>query len=76
MCPRSSTDIAGARGIRRCRTAIELMDGGAQSPKETWLRLLLIDGGFPPTTDADTVIRDGYAVAFIDMGWPAIKVGR
>ncbi len=23
------------------------MDAGAQSPKETWLRLLLIDAGFP-----------------------------
>jgi hypothetical protein len=35
------------RGIRRAQTALGLMDPGAQSPKETWLRLLLIDAGVP-----------------------------
>jgi len=38
----------GARGVRRPTAALSLMDPGAQSPKETWLRLLLIDAGFPP----------------------------
>lgn len=35
----------GARGVRRCQAALALMDGGAQSPKESWLRLVLIDAG-------------------------------
>ena len=65
---------AGARGVRRCRTAIELMDAGAQSPKETWLRLLLIDGGFPPPQTQIPLYENGYAVAFLDLGWPAIKL--
>lgn len=38
---------AGTKGVRLCRVALDLMDGGAQSPKETWLRLLLIDAGYP-----------------------------
>jgi Protein of unknown function (DUF559) len=42
----------GARGIRRLRDAMDLADGGAESPKETELRLLLvgrrrIDMGWP-----------------------------
>lgn len=65
---------AGARGVRRCRTAIELMGAGAQSPKETWLRLLLIDGGFPPPQTQIPLYENGYAVAFLDLGWPAIKL--
>lgn len=35
------------RGLRQLHAALELVEGGAQSPKETWLRLLLISAGFP-----------------------------
>ena len=37
----------GARGVRRARSTLPLLDAGAQSPRESWLRLLLIDAGFP-----------------------------
>ena len=50
------------------------MGAGAQSPKETWLRLLLIDGGFPPPQTQIPLYENGYAVAFLDLGWPAIKL--
>jgi hypothetical protein len=44
------------------------MDGGAQSPKESWLRLILIDAGLPrPTTQIR--VTDGRIVAYLDMGW-------
>jgi hypothetical protein len=63
-----------ARGIRRLRSVLHLVDGGASSPKETWLRLLLVDAGFPtPTTQIPVV--DGYrALAMLDMGWPEFGV--
>jgi uncharacterized protein DUF559 len=58
----------GARRVRQGRTALSLMDGGAQSPKESWLRLLLIDAGLPrPTTQIH--VTDGHLVAYLDMGW-------
>ncbi|MGD1238587.1 hypothetical protein [Mycobacterium seoulense] len=71
----TSADVAaligrnkGARGVRQCRTALSLMDGGAQSPKESWLRLVLIDAGLPrPTTQIR--VTDGRMVAYLDMGW-------
>ena len=60
----------GARGIRRLRAALDLADGGAESPKETELRLLLVrDGLARPTTQIKVGKRR------IDMGWPQWKVG-
>lgn len=43
---------SGRRGIARARRAIDLFDPGAQSPKESWLRVTLIQAGLPrPQTD-------------------------
>ncbi len=65
----------GRRGIKAARAAIELIDGGAQSPKETWLRLLLISAGFPrPQTQIAVRNEWGWAEAYLDMGWEDIKV--
>lgn len=65
----------GARGIRRLRTAVDLMDGGAQSPKETWLRLLLIDAGYPrPATQIPVYDDAGHTVAYLDMGWEDVGI--
>jgi hypothetical protein len=64
----------GWRGMKRARVALDLMDGGAQSPKETWLRLLVIDAGYPrPRTQIR--VSDGSAEAFIDMGWDEPMIG-
>lgn len=55
-------------------TALALLDAGAQSPKETWLRLLLIDAGLPkPRTQIR--VSDGFNEALIDMGYDEPKVG-
>ena len=63
------------RGIQRARTALDLMDGGAQSPQETWLRLILIDAGLPrPQTQIPVFDGPGDPFAYLDMGWEDIKV--
>lgn len=65
----------GRRGIRRARTALALVDPGAESPRETWLRLLLIRAGFPrPQTQIPVYDRYGQLAAVLDMGWEEIKV--
>ncbi|GLE54307.1 endonuclease domain-containing protein [Mycobacterium montefiorense] len=57
-------------GIRRLEAALELMDGGAQSPRESYLRLLLIDAGLPrPQTQLPVLGLDGMPVAYLDLGW-------
>ncbi len=63
-----------ARGVRRLRSALRLVDGGAASPKETWLRLLLIDAGLPTPTTQIPVIEGYSALAMLDMGWPEFGV--
>ncbi|WAJ47304.1 hypothetical protein OK015_13180 [Mycobacterium sp. Aquia_216] len=65
----------GRRGMKGARAALELVDGGAQSPKETWLRLLLIRAGLPrPQTQIAVRNEWGWAEAYLDMGWEDIKV--
>ena len=62
------------RGIKAARVAIDLMDRGARSQRETALRLLLIDAGLPrPRTNIE-VGDDTWSTA-IAMGWDGPMVG-
>ncbi len=63
------------RGLRQLEVALDLLDAGAQSPKETWLRLLLINAGFPtPQTQIPVPGPDGFPRYFLDMGWQDIML--
>jgi hypothetical protein len=65
----------GHRNIKRARVALNLVDAGAESPRESWLRLLLIRAGYPPPrTQLPVYGRYGELVAVVDMGWEAVKV--
>ncbi|MBO0679301.1 hypothetical protein JRC04_17690 [Mycolicibacterium sp. S2-37] len=66
----------GARGIRRLRRTLDLVDPGAESPQETRLRLLLVRAGLPrPVTQIPVTGEGGRVVRRIDMGWPDAMVG-
>jgi hypothetical protein len=57
-------------GVRRLETALELIDPGSQSPRESYLRLLFIDAGLPrPQTQIPVLGADDIPVAYLDMGW-------
>jgi hypothetical protein len=65
----------GRHGIRNARVALDLVDAGAESPRETWLRLVLIRAGFPrPQTQIPVYNEFGVLIAELDMGWEEIKV--
>jgi hypothetical protein len=65
----------GARGLNALRAALPLVDGGAGSPQETWLRLLYIDAGLPtPTTQIPIVQGRGRLVRMADLGWEEFMV--
>ncbi|OBJ71349.1 hypothetical protein [Mycobacterium colombiense] len=65
----------GHRNVRRARRALALVDAGAESPRETWLRLLLIAAGYPrPSTQIPVYGSYGELVAVLDMGWESIKL--
>lgn len=65
--------FARPRGARQSRTlvnALGLYDPGAESPWETWLRLLVIEAGYPrPTTQIPVLSADGRRRYYLDMGW-------
>jgi len=57
-------------GLRRLEAALDLVDPGSQSPRESYLRLLLIDAGLPrPQTQMPVSGVDGMPVAYLDLGW-------
>ena len=65
----------GRRGIRNARKVLDLVDPGAESPQETWLRLIVIRHGFPaPQTQIPVHDECGVLVAVLDMGWDDIKL--
>ena len=51
------------------------VDPGAESPQETWLRLLVIRNGFPrPQTQIPVYDEFGVLVAVLDLGWEDMKI--
>jgi hypothetical protein len=63
------------RGLRQLEEVLQLVDAGAESPKETWLRLLLRRAGLPtPNTQIEVLDDNGYPVARLDMGWRDVMV--
>lgn len=64
----------GARGVRRVKEALDLMDAGAESPQETRTRLVLMDGGFRRPTTQIPVPNDSGSTFYLDMGWEDIMV--
>jgi very-short-patch-repair endonuclease len=66
----------GARGVKRLRQILPLVDGGAESPQESRTRLVLIDAGLPkPQTQIRVFNEYGDFVARLDMGWEQWRVG-
>jgi hypothetical protein len=64
----------GARGLKALRAALPLVDGGAASPRETWLRMLYIDAGLPRLTTQIPILDGRKVVRWADMGWEEFMV--
>lgn len=65
----------GVRGLVKLRAALPLVDGGAESPRETWLRLLFVEAGLPkPATQFVVRTAEGRYVKRLDMVWEEYKV--
>jgi hypothetical protein len=63
------------RGIRRAESLLSLGTGKADSPPESWLRLLIVDAGFPPP-EPQYEVRDleGRIVYLLDLAWPDVRI--
>jgi hypothetical protein len=62
-------------GVPRLREILGLVDGRAESPMETRLRLLLHDAGLPaPQPQFEIRDGEGRLIGRVDLGWPAARL--
>ena len=74
MIPRCFRFVVG-RGVDHLTgQVLPLVDPGAASPKETWLRLLLVEAGLPTPQTQIPVVDNWRTVAVLDMGWERFEV--
>lgn len=62
--------LVGCPGVRKARSYLVLADGRADSPLETWARLVFTDAGLPPSTLQKEFLDDrGRRIAKGDLAW-------
>jgi len=68
-------ELKGQRGVAQARTLTEWTDPAAESFGESWLRLRILDAGFP-RPELQIWMRDetGLGIYRLDLGWPHLKV--
>lgn len=66
--------ISTGRGLVRAGRALALVDGRAESPPESVLRVRVIRAGLPPPVPQLEIWHEGAFVARVDLGWRGVKV--
>ncbi|MEU8305431.1 hypothetical protein AB0C84_17905 [Actinomadura sp. NPDC048955] len=67
--------LRGYRGNNRLRQILRLGDRGAASPGESWVRVAVVDTGFPlPETQIPVQGPQGHSL-YIDLGYREFRVG-
>ncbi|UXA18268.1 type IV toxin-antitoxin system AbiEi family antitoxin [Mycobacterium sp. SMC-4] len=65
----------GRHGVPRVREVLSFVDPGAESPQETWLRLVVVRAGYPkPRTQLPVLNEYGALVGTVDLGWIEHKI--
>jgi GNAT superfamily N-acetyltransferase len=66
---------ADRRGVRQATGLLELISADAESPRESWLRLLAVTAGFPPPVVQHPICDlDGRTVWRLDLAWPQLLI--
>ena len=66
--------LGNRRGSRAARHALELARPGTDSPRETIVRLELIDAGLPEPTIGHRIIHRGEYVGVPDLAYPNLRI--
>ncbi|MCH9700005.1 MAG: hypothetical protein K0U76_01225 [Actinomycetia bacterium] len=65
----------GRQGRKRALNVLSLVDRGAESPRETWLRLVVVRAGYPrPETQLPVCNEYGALIGIVDLGWRDPKI--
>ncbi|MFC4082507.1 DUF559 domain-containing protein [Amycolatopsis samaneae] len=68
-------DRRDRRGIHRAQMLLSLATGGAESPSEGILRLIVVEAGFPvPETQYVITTIDGRKLYVLDLAWPELRI--
>ncbi|MGH3502781.1 MAG: hypothetical protein ACRDQA_18090 [Nocardioidaceae bacterium] len=62
--------FAGRRGVVQLRELVAIADGRAESPRESWARLVILDAGLPVPELQWSVCVDGIEVFRLDLAYP------
>lgn len=66
---------ADRRGTARANSLLPLVTGRADSPPESWLKLLVMEAGFPQPVDQFEVIDALHCVRYVlDLCWPELRI--
>jgi hypothetical protein len=71
---RVARDAVGQWGSRRLARVLSLVDGRAQSPPESWVRVACHLAGLPDPVPQFVVHEDGVRLGQVDLAWPASRV--
>lgn len=63
----------GSRGIRQAQMISDLADPLAESPGESLLRLVIVQGGLP-TPELQIAVDTHLGRRYVDLGWSSVKV--
>ena len=75
-CHDVAAHLSGRHGAQQARDRLSLADGRAESPLETRVRLVCLDGGLPLPLLQWRIWDPQYGYTFrIDLGWPQQLVG-
>lgn len=71
----AAVQYPGRHGRPRVSEVLSFVDPGAQSPQETWLRLVAVRAGYPrPRTQLPVLDEYGVVIGTVDLGWDAHKI--
>ncbi|MGH3913517.1 MAG: DUF559 domain-containing protein [Pseudonocardiaceae bacterium] len=66
---------ADRRGTTRAQGLLPLVTGRADSPPESWLKLLVVEAGFPQPVDQFKVVDTLDCVRYVlDLCWPELRI--
>jgi hypothetical protein len=68
-------DRRDRRGIHRAQMLLALATGKAESPPESFLRLVVAEAGFPvPEAQYEIADIDGRKLYVLDIAWPELRI--
>jgi very-short-patch-repair endonuclease len=64
----------GRRGVIQARELAALAIADAESPAESWLRMTVLDEGFPPPKPQHELVLPGHGEVRLDLAYPFLKI--